>query len=70
MDEMKITSKFLTGVISKLLERILKQKLGYRIDIRLNAVRVTLGEDGKLHAHLDAECEMDKSELAKILKAD
>lgn len=70
MDEMKITSKFLTGVVSKLLNRTLKQKLGHEIDIQLNGVRVTVGENGRLHAHLDVDCEMDSSELVKILKAD
>lgn len=70
MDEMKITSKFLTGVVSKLLKRTLKQKLGREIDIQLNEVKLTFGEDGRLHAHLDVDCEMDSSEFAKILKAD
>lgn len=67
MDEMKITSKFLTGIISKLLGRTLRKKLGYDIDIQLNEIRVTC-EDGKTHAHLDLDCTAEKEVLTKILK--
>lgn len=67
MDEMKITSKFLTGVVSKILERTLKKKLGYHIDIRLNGINVTCN-DGKIHAHLDVDCELSKEEFERILK--
>lgn len=67
MDEMRITSKFMTGAISKLLERMIKKKLGYDIDIRLNSIIVT-GEDGKTHAHLDLDCGAEKETLAKMLK--
>lgn len=67
MDEMRITSKFLTGAISKLLERTLRKKLECNVDIQLNEIRVTC-EDGKVHAHLDLDCGAEKEEFAKILK--
>ncbi len=68
MDEMKITSKLLTGAISKILERTLKKKLGCNIDILLNEIKVTC-EDGKAHAHLDLDCGMEKEEFTRILKS-
>lgn len=68
MDEMRITSKFTTGAISKLLERTVRKKLGYDIDIRLNSIIVT-SEDGKTHAHLDLDCGAEKETLVKILKS-
>lgn len=68
MDGMKIESKFLTGVISKILERTIKRKLGYQTDIRVNAVNVTFTEDGNAHAHLDVDCGMSKDEFLNILK--
>lgn len=67
MDEMKIQSKFLTGAISKILERTVKRKLGCQINIRLNAINVTFAEDGNAHAHLDVDCSMAKDEFAKLL---
>lgn len=67
MDEMKIVSKFTTGVISKLLKFTLRKKLGYDIDIRLNEVTAKV-DNGKTHIHLDVDAELEKDELTKILK--
>lgn len=67
MDEMKIVSKFTTGVISKLLKLTLRKKLGYDIDIRLNEVTAKV-DNGKTHIHLDVDAELEKDELTKILK--
>lgn len=67
MDEMKIKSKFLTGVISKLLRKTLSKKLGDDIDIRVNEIGFTC-DDGKVHVHLDLDCDAKKEVLAKVLK--
>lgn len=67
MDEMRIVSKFTTGMISKLLKLTLRKKLGYDIDIRLNEVTAKV-DNGKTHIHLDVDAELEKDELTKILK--
>ncbi len=67
MDEMRIVSKFTTGMISKLLKLALRKKLGYDIDIRLNEVTAKV-DNGKTHIHLDVDAELEKDELTKILK--
>lgn len=66
MDEMNVISKFLTGVISKIMNKVLKKKLGYEINIKLNEVRANI-IDGKTHIHLDIDAEMDKEELMKMI---
>lgn len=68
MDEMKIVSGFTTTLVSKLLRFALRKKLGYDIHIQLNAIEATI-KDGKTHVHIDADAEMDKDELAKVLKS-
>lgn len=68
MDEMKIVSKFTRGIISKAVRMIVHKKTGYDIDIQLNNVAVTI-VDGKAHLHLDVDAELDKDELAKVLKS-
>ncbi len=68
MDELKIGSKFLKSVISKAIKLAVRKKYGYEIDIRieeLNAVII----DGKAHIHLNADADMNKDELTKILKS-
>ena len=64
---MKIGSKFMKQVISKLVKMALKKKLGYDVDIQLNELHVTV-INGKAHMHLNADAELKKEELTKILK--
>lgn len=66
MDEMKIGSKFTTGIISKLVSMIIRKKFGYEVGLKLNEVNATV-IDGKTHVHLDVDAELDKEELTKIL---
>lgn len=68
MDEMKIGSKFTTSIISKLVNLAIRKKLGYNIGLELNAIEATV-IDGKTHVHLDADAELEKDELMKILKS-
>ena len=67
MDGMKISSAFLTGIISKILAKTLKKKLGLEIDIQLNEIKVTYDENGKIHASINADADMSKDELKKLL---
>lgn len=67
MDEMKIVSKFTTSMISKLLRMMLRKKLGYDVDIKLNEVTAKV-DNGKTNIHLDVDAELEKDELTKILK--
>ena len=66
MDEMKIGSKFTTGIISKLIGMVIRKKFGYEVTLKLNEVNATV-IDGKTHVHLDVDAELDKEELMKIL---
>lgn len=67
MDEMKLLSKFTTGIVSKLVEVALRKKLDVDADIALKELQVTI-VDGKTHIHLDLDAELDKEELTKLLK--
>ena len=66
MDEMKITSKFTTNIVSKIITKILKQKLGYNAELKLNAIRINL-DDEQAHIHLDVDADINKEELLKII---
>ncbi len=59
MDEMKIESKFTTGLVSKFVRRVVRNKLGYDVDIQLNGFRTTI-IDEKTHVHLDVDLELSK----------
>ena len=66
MDEMKLESKFTTGIVSKIAALTVRKKLGYDVSIQLNHFRTTV-IDEKTHIHLDVDLELDKEELNKIL---
>ena len=63
---MKITSKFTTNIVSKIITKILKQKLGYNAELKLNAIRINL-DDEQTHIHLDVDADISKEELLKII---
>jgi hypothetical protein len=68
MDEMKISTRLMKGLIAKIVKTMIKKKVGYDVDIRLNDLVITNDND-KAHVHLNVDAEMNKDELAKILKA-
>lgn len=70
MDELKVnlSSKLVRGIVTKLIAKALCKKLGYKIDIQLNTLSVTV-IDGKAHLHVDADGELDKEEFIKLIKS-
>ncbi len=67
MDEMSIVSKFTTNLISKIVTKLARKELGCNIDIHLSKVNVYV-TDEKAHIYLDAEAEIRKEDLIKLIK--
>lgn len=69
MDEMKIklSTKFMRGLVAKLIRKVVYQKTGYNIDILLNEIDVQV-VDGRARIHADADVEIDEKEFLKITK--
>ena len=68
MDEMRLESKFTPVIASKLAEKLVRDKLGYDVALRLNRLRTTDLED-KMHVELNVDLELTKEELDKLLKS-
>ena len=68
MDELKITSKIMTKIISKGIAMVIKKKLGYNVEIQVHEIRVTVN-DGKAHVYLNAEGDVDINEFKKFTKS-
>ena len=64
---MKIQSKFMTGLVSRIVKKVLRTKLDCEVDIQLNEFRTTVIDD-KTHVHLDLDADLTKEELNKLLK--
>ena len=70
MDELKLklSTKFMKGIIANLVSKAIAKKVGYNIDILLNEIEVK-NENGKIHLHIDADAEVENSEFVKMLKS-
>lgn len=66
MDEMKITSKFMTGLISVLAEKALKNKLGTEADIQLSELSANT-EGNLVRVHLDVNLIIEQDQLVGLL---
>lgn len=70
MDELKLklSTKFMKGIVANLISKALAKKLGYKIDILLNEIEVK-NENSKVKLHIDADAEVENSEFLKMLKS-
>ena len=69
MDELKLklSSKFMRGIITKLISKAVYKKTGYKIGIELNNINVEV-INGRAHIHINADAEIDNDELMKIVR--
>ena len=65
MDELKIKTKFMRGMLSKVLEMLIRTKTGYKVKIQLNDVDVSITED-IAHVRLDVSGDLATSECKKF----
>ena len=70
MDELKLnlSTKIMRGLVTKLIEKVIRDKCGYNVDIQLNELNVTM-ENGKAHLHTNVDLELDNNELMNLLKS-
>lgn len=65
MDEVNIVTGFTKKLIGRVIERILRKKIGYDAKITLNEFNATVGDKVRLHVSIDAE--MDKTDFFNLM---
>ena len=67
MDEMKLklSSKFMRGLVSKLITNAIYKKFGFKPEIELNEIEAALS-NGKIHFHLNVDGDIDEKSVQKI----
>lgn len=65
--EMKIESMWATKLVSKLITRSARKKLGKDISIQVNSVTLNQVEDGKMKLHIDMDGYVTKEDLTTLL---
>ena len=70
MDEMKVklSTKFMRSIVAKLISKAIQKKLGYKIDIQLNDLDVSI-IDGETKILTNVELKLDSKEFVKIMKS-
>lgn len=70
MDEMKLklTTKFMRGLVAKLIAKFIYKKLGYKINIQLNDLDVSV-LDGETSISTNVEIKMDSKEFMNLMKS-
>lgn len=70
MDELKmrLTTKFMRNLVSKLIAKTIYKKLGYKIDIQLNDLDISI-VDGETRLNTNVEVKLDSKEFMKIIKS-
>lgn len=69
MDEMKVnlSTKFMRGIVAKLISKSIYKKYGYKVNIQLNELNVNV-VDGATRIHTNVEVQLNSDEFMKIMK--
>lgn len=68
MDEMKLklTTKFMRGIVSKLIEKSIYKKYGYRVNVQLNDLDINI-IDGETTINTNVEAKISSEEFKKMI---
>lgn len=64
-DVVRVNSRFMKSIISKILKKVVKDKLGKNVCVALNDLNIEIGENANLH--LDVSVQMPKEELKSLI---
>lgn len=68
MDEMKIklSTKFMRGIVSKMITKAIHKKYGYKVTVNLNDLDVSF-MDGETNLHANVDVKMDRKEFMNLI---
>lgn len=69
MDELKLvlSTKFMRGIITKIVRKAVLKKTGYEIDIQINKIKAE-NIDGKVLLHVDVDAGINSEDFVNIIK--
>lgn len=64
---LKISTKFMKGIVAKMVSKKVYKKLGYKIDIGFNDIQIdTINGDVKIH--IDTDVKMNRTEFERFME--
>jgi hypothetical protein len=70
MDELKLIlgTKFMRGIVTKIIAKAILKKTGYHVDIDLHEISAEV-VDGKVYLHTNVDAVINKEDLVNIIKS-
>lgn len=70
MDELKLIlgTKFMRGIVTKIIARAIFKKTGYHVDIDLHEISAEV-IDGRVHLHTNVYAAINTDDLVNIIKS-
>lgn len=70
MDELKmrLSTKFMKGIVTKIISKAIFKKTGYNVNIQLNEISFET-IDGKICIHADVGAEINNEDFISIIKS-
>ena len=66
--KLNLSTKFMRGVLAKLVSRSIKKKYGHKVDIYFSEINLEMS-DGQTHIHMNVDMDISSDEFKKFLKA-
>lgn len=66
--KLKLSTKFMRNIVSKLLAKAIYKKYGYKVDIQLNELDVSF-INGEAEIEVNAAVKLDSKEFMKIVRS-
>lgn len=65
--KLKISTKFMKGLVAKVISRKIYKRFGYKVDIQLNDIQLDV-VDGDVNFHIDTDAKMSKTEFSRLME--
>lgn len=65
--KLKLSTKFMKGIVAKVISKKIYKQLGYKVDIQLNDIQLDI-VDGDVKIHIDVDGKMNKTEFSRLMK--
>ena len=66
--KLSLSTKFMRGMLAKLISRAIKKKYGYKVNICINKIDLDM-YNGQTHLHTDVDLELSGEEFNKIMQS-
>ena len=64
---LKLSTKFMKGIVAKIISKKAYKKFGYKFNIQLNDVQIDM-ISGDVRLHVDADVKMNKTEFERLME--